>query len=153
MGKQWKQSQILSSWAPKSLQVVTTAMKTIASLEKPKTRQRIKKQRHHFASKGLYSRSYGFSSSHVWMLELDHQEGWAPKNWCFWTVVLEKTLRVHWAAKRPNQSILKEINLKYSLEGLMLKLMLPYLGHLMWRADLLEKTLMLGKIEGEGDED
>ena len=75
MGKQWKQSQILSSWAPKSLQVVTTAMKTIASLEKPKTRQRIKKQRHHFASKGLYSRSYGFSSSHVWMLELDHQEG------------------------------------------------------------------------------
>ena len=51
-----------------------------------------KKQRHHFAKKGLYSQSYGFSSSHVWMWELDHKEDWAPKNWCFWTVVLEKTL-------------------------------------------------------------
>ena len=56
-------------------------------------RQHIKKQRHHFASKGLYSHSYGFSSSHVWMWELDHKEGWAPKNWCFWIVVLEKTLK------------------------------------------------------------
>ena len=57
-----------------------------------KTRQHIKKQRHHFADKGPYSLSYGFSSSHVWMWELDHKEGWAAKNWCFWTVVLEKTL-------------------------------------------------------------
>ena len=52
----------------------------------------IKKQRHHFADKGLYSQSYGFSSGHVWIWVLDHKEGWAPKNWCFWTVVLEKTL-------------------------------------------------------------
>ena len=59
------------------------------SYDKP--RQRIKKQRHHFADKGLYSQSYGFSSSHVQMWQLDHKEGWAPKNWCFWTVVLEKT--------------------------------------------------------------
>ena len=51
-----------------------------------------KKQRHYFANKGLPSQSSGFSSSHVWMWELDHKEGWAPKNWCFWTVVLEKTL-------------------------------------------------------------
>ena len=51
----------------------------------------IKKQRHHFANKGLYSQSYGFSSSHVHMWELNHKEGWALKNWCFWTVVLEKT--------------------------------------------------------------
>ena len=57
-----------------------------------KSRQHIKKQRHHFANKGVYSQSYGFSSSHVWMWELDHKEGWAPKNWWFWTVVLEKTL-------------------------------------------------------------
>ena len=57
-----------------------------------KTRQHIKKQRHHFADKGPCSLSYGFSSSHVWMWELDHKEGWAAKNWCFWTVVLEKTL-------------------------------------------------------------
>jgi len=63
--------------------------------------------------------------------------------------VLEKTLRVHWAARRPNQSILKEINLKYSLEGLMLKLKLQYFGYLMQRAKSLEKTLMLGKIEGK----
>ena len=52
----------------------------------------IKKQRHHFADKGWYTQSYGFSSSHIWMWELDHKEGWAPKNWCFWTVVLKKTL-------------------------------------------------------------
>ena len=62
--------------------------------------------------------------------------------------MLEKTLRVHWAARRPNQSILKEINLKYSLEGLMLKLKLEQFGHLMRRADSLKKTLMLGKTEG-----
>ena len=52
----------------------------------------IKKQRHYFANKGLSSQSYGFSSGHVWMWKLDHKEGWVPKNWCFWTVVLEKTL-------------------------------------------------------------
>ena len=52
----------------------------------------IKKQRHHIANKGPYSQSYGFSSSHVWMWELDHKESWVPKNWCFWTTVLEKTL-------------------------------------------------------------
>ena len=54
-----------------------------------KPRQHIRKQRHNFANKGLYSQSYGFSSSYVQMLESDHKEGWAPKNWCFWTVVLE----------------------------------------------------------------
>ena len=56
-----------------------------------KPRQHIKKQRYYFVNKGLYTQSYGFSSSHVWMWELDHKEGWVPKNWCFWTVVLEKT--------------------------------------------------------------
>ena len=60
------------------------------SYDKP--RQHIKKQRHHFADKGQYSQSYGFSSSRVWMWELSHKEDWAPKNWCFQTVVLEKTL-------------------------------------------------------------
>ena len=53
---------------------------------------RIKKQKHYFASECPYSQSYGFSSVHVWMWELDHKESWAPNNWCFWTVVLEKTL-------------------------------------------------------------
>ena len=69
--------------------------KTLASWKKSydKHRQGIKKQRHYFVNKGLSSQSYGFSSSHAWMWELDHKEGWAPKNWCFWTVVLEKTLK------------------------------------------------------------
>ena len=112
------------------------------------TRQHIKKQRYYFANKGLSSWRYGFSSSHVWMWELDYKEGWAPKNWCFWSVVLEKTLEVPWTAWRSNQSIRKEISPEYSLEGLMLKLKLRYFGHLMQRTDSLEKTLMLRKVEG-----
>ena len=83
------------------------------------------------------------------MWELDHKEGWVPKNWCFQIMMLEKTLEVPWIAKRSNQSILKQINSEYSLEGLMLKLNLQYFGHLMWRADSLEKTLMLEKIGGK----
>ena len=82
------------------------------------------------------------------MWELDCEESWAPKNWCFWTVVLEKTLESPLDARRSNQSILKEISPGYSLEVLTLKLKLQYFGHLMWRADSFEKTLMLGKIEG-----
>ena len=84
----------------------------------------------------------------VWMRELDYKEGWEPKNWCFWTVVLEKTLESPWTARRSNQSILKEISPDCSLEGLMRKLKLQYFGYLMWRADSFEKTLILGKIEG-----
>ena len=71
------------------------------------------------------------------------------KNWCFWTVVLEKTLERPWTARRSNQSILKEISPEYSLGGLMLKLKLQYLGYLMQRANSLEKTLILGKIKGK----
>ena len=82
------------------------------------------------------------------MWELDYKEGWVLKNWCFWTVVWRRLLRVLWAARRSNQSVLKEINPEYSLEGLMLKLKFQYFGHLMQRADSFEKTLMLGKIEG-----
>ena len=87
------------------------------------------------------------SSGHVWMWELDCEESWAPKNWCFWTVV-RRLLRVPWTAMRSNQSILKEISPGRSLEGLMLRLKLQYFGHLMQRADSLEKTLMLGGIGG-----
>ena len=106
------------------------------------------KSRHYFANKDLYSQSYGSSSSHVWMWELDHKEGWERKNWCFWTVVLEKTLESPWTARRSNQSILKEISPEYSMEGLMLKLKIQYFGYLMGKNDSLEKTLVLGKIEG-----
>ena len=112
-----------------------------------KPRQRIKKQRHYFSDKGPSSQSYVFSSSHVQMWELDHKESWAPKNWCFWTVVLEKTL------ERPLDCKIKPVNLKeispeYSLEGLMLKLKPQSFGYLMQRTSSFEKTLMLGKIEG-----
>ena len=233
-----------------------------------KSRQHIKKQRYHFAHKDPSSQIYGFSSSHVWMWELNHKEGWAPNNWCFQTVVLDKTLespldckeirpvnpkgnqhwiligrtdaefeapiiwphdvknqltgkdpdagkdwkqeeevtedemagwhhwldghgfgwtpgvadgqgglaccgswshkesdmterlnwtelwcwkrllRVLWTVRRSYQSVVKEINPEYSLEGLMLKLKLQSFGHLMQRADSFEKTLMLGKFEG-----
>ena len=96
----------------------------------------------------IFSQSCGFSSSHVWMWELYYKKSWASKNWCFWTVVLEKTLKSPWTARRSNQSILKEISPECSLEELMLKLKLQYFGHMMRRTDSLEKTLMLEKIEG-----
>ena len=82
------------------------------------------------------------------MWELDYKESWALKNWCFWTVLFEKTLEIPCTSRRSNQSILKEISPEYSLEGLMLKLKLQYFGHLMWRTDSFENTLILGKIEG-----
>ena len=107
-----------------------------------KPRQYIKKQRCYFSNKGLCSQSYDFSSSHVWMSELDHKERVdAFEPWCW-----RRLLRVPWTSRRSNKSILKEINPEYSLEGLMLKL--QYFGHLMQRTDSLEKTLMLGNIEG-----
>ena len=95
MGKQWKQWQTLFWGASKSLQMVIAAMKLKdapwkKSYDQP--RQHIKKQRHYFTDKGPSSQSYGFSSNHVWMWELNYKESWALKNWCFWTVVLEKTL-------------------------------------------------------------
>ena len=98
----------------------------------------ILKSRHYFADKGPSSQSYGFSSSHVRMWELGHKEGWALKNWCF-QIVVGRFLRVVWTAARSNQTILKEINPEYSLEGLMLKLKLQYSVHLMQTANLLAK--------------
>ena len=96
MGQQWKHWEALFWWAPNSLQMVTAAMKlkTLTPWKKnyDQLRQHIKKQSHYFANKGSSSQSYGFSNSHVWMWELDYKESWVPKNWCFWTVVLEKTL-------------------------------------------------------------
>ena len=81
-------------WAPISLQMVTADMKRCLLLGRKAMTylDSILKSRHYFANKGLSSQSYGFSSSHVQMWELDCKESWAPKNWCFWTVALEKTL-------------------------------------------------------------
>ena len=140
--------------APKSLQVVIAAMKLKdapfltpwkKSYDQP--RQQIKKQWHYFANKGPSSQGYGFSSSYVWMWELaikkaEHEKADVFELWCW-----RRFLKVSWTAVAwTNHSTLKEISLEYSLEGLMLKL--QYFCHLMWKADSLEKPLMLGKIEG-----
>ena len=112
-------------------------------------RQHIKKQRYYFVNLGPSSQGYGFSSGHVWIWELDYKESRALEFtdtfelWCW-----KRLLRVPWTTRRSNQSILKDISPECSLAGLMLKLKLQYFGHLMWRADSLEKTLILGKIEG-----
>ena len=108
-------------------------------------RQHIKKQRHTLPTKVCLVKAMVFLVV-MYGWKLDCKESWMPKNWCFWTAVLEKT-RVPWTARRSNQSILKEISPGCSLEGLMLKPKLQYFGHLMWRADSFEKTLMLGKSE------
>ena len=114
-----------------------------------KSRQRIKKQRHHFADKCPYNQSYGF-----FPVVMYGCESWTRKNAKCWRIdafklwCWRRLLRVPWTARRSNQSTLKEINLEYSLEGLMLKLKLPYFGHLM-RADSLENIPMLGKVGGK----
>ena len=116
------------------------------SYDQPK--QHIKKQRHYFTNKGPSSQGYGFSSVHLWMWELDCEESWVPKNWCFWTVVLEKTLEspldfkeIQPVHPKGNQSWIFIGRTDAEAET-------PVLCHLMWRADSFEKTLMLGKIEG-----
>ena len=107
-------------------------------------------QRHYSVNKGLYSQGYGLLSGHVWLFK-----SWTVKKagcqridafelWCW-----RRFLRVPWTARKSNQSILREINPEYSLEGLMLKLKVQLFGHLIWRANSLEKTLMLGKSRGQ----
>ena len=108
----------------------------------------ILKNRNYFVNKGPSSQSYGFSSIHEWMWELDekkaeHRRIDAFELWCW-----RRLLSILWTARRSNQSILKEISPKCSLEGLMLKLKLQSFGHLMGRTDSFENILMLGKIEG-----
>ena len=108
----------------------------------------VEKQRCHCANKGPYSQGYGLPSGQVWLWELDikkteYQRIDTFELWCW-----RRLLRVSWTAGRSKQSILREINLEYSLEGLMLKLKPQYFGHLIQTADSLEKSQMLGKIEG-----
>ena len=117
------------------------------SYEQP--RQYSKNLRHYFANKGPSSQSYGFSSCHVWMWELDHKESWALKNWCFWTVMWRRLLRAPWTARRSNQSILKEISPAYSLDWWRTDAEAE--TPILWPPDvknwLIWKDLMLGKIE------
>ena len=120
-------------------------LKTLVSWKESdgKPRQCIKKQRYHFADKGWYSQIYSFSSSHVRMWDVYHKEGWALKNWCFQTVVLEGKVRVRvreflgQQGDQTSQSLIFTGRSDAEADG-----------HLMQRADLLEKTLMLGTIEG-----
>ena len=112
------------------------------------SRQHIKKQRHYFANKGPSSQGYDFpvvkNGCESWTIKkAEHQRIDAFELWCW-----RRLLRVPWTTRRSNPSIVKEISPEYSLEGLMLKLKLQYFGHLMQRTDSLEKTLMLGEIEG-----
>ena len=111
-------------------------------------RKYIKKQKNYFSNKGTSSQGYGFSSSPVWMWELNYKKAECRRIDAFELWCWRRLLRVPWTARRSNQSILKEISPKYSLKGLMLKLKLQYFGHLMQRNDSFEKPLMLGKIEG-----
>ena len=108
----------------------------------------ILKSRHNFVNKGLSSQGYGFFSGHVWMWELDYKESWVPKNWCFWTVVLEKTLESPLDC-REIQPVHRKGDQSWVFTGRNdVEAETSILGHLMWRADSLEKALILGKIEG-----
>ena len=123
--------------------------KMIASWQESsdKPRQCVKKQRHDSVDKGPYSQGYCIPSGRVWLRELD-RKGEHQRIDVFKLQWWRRLLKVPWTARRSNQSIVREFIPEYLLEGLMLKLKLQYFGHLMWTADLLEKSLMLGKIEG-----
>ena len=143
--------QTLFLGAPKSLQMMIAAMKLKDTPWKKncdQTRWHIKKQRHYFSNKCPSSQGYGFSSGHVWIWEFDMKkaEHWRIDTfelWCW-----RRLLRVPWTARRSNQSILKEISPGCSLEGLMLKLKLWYLGHLMW-SWLIGKDFDAGRDWGQ----
>ena len=151
MGKQWKQWQTFFSWAPKSLQMVTATMKlkdTPWKKSYDQSRQHSKKQTHYLKTKVCIVKAtvcpivmYGCESWTIKKAECPRID--AFKLWCW-----KRLLRVPWTARRSNQSILREINPEYSLEGLMLKLKLQYFDHLRWRVGSLEKTLTLGNTEG-----
>ena len=134
--RQWQQprkSKMLALWKK--------------SYDKP--RQHIRRQRHHFANKGLSSQSYSFSSSHVQMWELNHKEGWVLRNWCLRIVVLDKTLESFLDSKEVKQINPKGNQLRVFIGRNDAESEAPIFGHLMRRGDSLEKILKLGKNEGQ----
>ena len=152
MGKQWKKWQTLFSWALKSLQMVTAAMKlkdtcflkkSYANLDSILKSRDITLPTNVCKIKAMVS-PVVMCGCESWTIK--KIESWKIDAFELW--YRRRLLRVRWTARRSNQSILKEISPEYSLEGLMLKLKLQYFGHLMGKADSLEKTLMLGKIVG-----
>ena len=139
-----------SFWRSKITADMTAALKlkNACSLEeKLWLTWHIKKQRYYFANKGPSRQSYGFSSSHVWIWELDYKESWAPKNWCFWTVVLDKPLMSSLNSKI--QPVLPKRNQSWLFNG---RTNAEAETPILWPPDasnwLIGKDLMLGKIEG-----
>ena len=152
MGKQWKQGETLFSWAPKSLQIVTAAMKLKHLLLERKAMTNLdstlKSRDITLPTKVCLVKAMVFPvvmcGCESWTIKkAEHRRIDAFELWCW-----RRLLRVPWIERRWNQSILKEISPEYSLEGQRLKLKLRYFGHLMWRTNSLAKILMLGKIEG-----
>ena len=152
VGKQWKQWDTLFWGAPKSLQVVTAAMKLRRLLLGRKAMTNLdsilKSRDITLTTEVRLVKAMVFAVVMYWceswtINKAERQRTDAFELWCW-----RRLLRFPWAARRSNQSILGEISPEYSLEGLMLRLKLQYFGHLMQRTDSLEKTLMLGKIEG-----
>ena len=153
MGKQWKQCQTLFFWAPKSLQMVIAAMKlkdTYSLEEKlwPSLDSILKSRDITLPTKVCLVKAMAFPvvmyGCEIWTVKkAERQRIDASELWCW-----RRLLRIPWTARKCNQSILKEINSQYSLEGLILKLKLQYFGLLIWRTDSLEETPRLGRIEG-----
>ena len=153
MGKQWKQWKTLFWGAPKSLQIgdcsqeikrhLLLGRKVMTNLDNIwKSRDTT------LPTKVLCSQNYGISSSHVWIWELDYKESWVLKNWCFWTVVLEKTLESPLDMKEIQPGHPKGNQSWIFIGRIDAKAETPIFGYLMRRTDSLEKTLLLGKIEG-----
>ena len=116
-------------------------------------RQHIKKQRHYFANKGLASQGYGFSSSHVWIWELDYKDSWALKNWCFWTVVLEKTLESPLDCKEIQPVHLRGDQSWVFIGRTDVEAETPIFGHLMLSADLLKRLWCWERLRAGGEWD
>ena len=160
MGKQWKQWEILGgfkitadgNWSHEIKRRLLLGRKAMTNLD-----SLLKSRGVTLPTQVHLSQSYGFSSCHLWMWKLDYKEIWAPKNWCFWTVVLG-LLRVPWTARRSNQSILKQISPEYSLEywywtdALMHWTDAEAKTPILW-PDSLKKTLIWERLKsGEGDD-
>ena len=126
---------------------VGTKLKDACSLEERNLDSILKTRHYYFADKSLQSQNYSFSSSHTWMWELDHKEGWTLKNWCFWAVLLEKTLESLLVCKEIKPAHPKGDQSRIFIRRTYVKVEAPCFGHLMWRTDSLENPLMLRKFE------
>ena len=150
MGKQWKQWQTLFYWGPngdcrheikRCLLLGRKAMSNLDSILKNRDIITF------LTKQALYGQNYSFSSSHVWMCELDRREGWTLKNRCFWAVMLEKTLESPLVCKKFKPVYPKGDRFWVFIRRTDAEVEVPYFGHLMWRTDSLENPLMLGKFE------